>query len=69
MRVDPQVLRQPGHARLPAVLLVAFLGLAAATLIAVSFLVDGVSVSPPARGGSNAVTPTLTTTGSPLGEH
>lgn len=52
-----------------AVLVVMFLGLAVALLIAVSFLVNGVSVAPPGHGVSPAVTPELTTSGSALGEH
>jgi hypothetical protein len=60
--------RGAGPLRAPAVAAIALLGVAAALLIAVSFLVSGVPVNQPASGGTTHVTPTLITTSSPLGQ-
>lgn len=68
MSAELTTARAAGPLRAPAVAAIALLGIAAALLVAASFLVSGVPVSKPASGGSTHVTPTLTTTSSPLGQ-
>jgi len=63
----PAAVRSTTAGRASAVVVLALLGLAAAALVATSFLVTGVPVNQPSRGAT-AATPTSATS-SPLDEH